>query len=123
MGSGPSRARPLAVQIGDVHLFLSSADVHMLADAINRLIDGMLKSHTGIAAPPESAGSLHAYVAELQELRQACVRTSGSWADPPLKLDRGERRLLRMVLADITGYQRGDLTPGLRQLRQLIIGQ
>jgi hypothetical protein len=66
------------VQIGDVHLFLSSADVSMLADAINRLIEGMLKSHTGIHAPPESAGSLQAYVAELQELQQAFVPTSGS---------------------------------------------
>ena len=100
--SAADRRRPAVPELGRRAL---------LADAINRLIDGMLKSHTGIAAPPESAGSLHAYVAELQELRQACVRTSGSWADPPLKLDRGERRLLRMVLADITGYQRGDLTP------------
>ncbi len=94
MGSGPSRVvRPLAVQIGDVHLFLSSADVSMLADAINRLIEGMLKSRTGIAAHPESAGSLQAYVEELQELRRAVVRTSGSLADLPLRPDLGERRL------------------------------
>jgi hypothetical protein len=123
MASGPSRVRWLAVQIGDVHLFLSSTDVRMLADAINRLIDGMLRSRTGIAASPESAGSLHAYVAELQELRQVFLRTSGSLAGPPLKLDRGESRLLRMVLADITGYQRDDLTQSLRQVRQLLLAR
>jgi hypothetical protein len=36
------------------------------------------------------------------------------------EVTRDRARLLREVLADITGYQRGDLTPGLRDLRRLL---
>jgi hypothetical protein len=120
MSSQPSRVRWLAVQVGAEHLFLSSADVAALVEAIDRLTEGMLKSHTGITAPPDIAGALQDSIRALHELRQAIVRTSGSLADPPLKLERSQKGLLRTVLADITGYQRGDLTPGLRQLRQLL---
>jgi hypothetical protein len=34
--------------------------------------------------------------------------------------DASERRLLRGVLSDITGYQRGELTEPLRDLRDLL---
>ena len=44
---------------------------------------------------------------------------SGSPLDP-FKLGVAERGLLRGVLSDITGYQRGDLTPALRELRQVV---
>jgi hypothetical protein len=108
------------VQVGDVHLVLSSADVTALASGFDRLVEGMVRSHSEVAARPGMADALQAHLSDLQELRQAFVRSSGSLADPPLELDRGKARLVRSVLADITGYQRGDLTPGLRQLRELI---
>jgi hypothetical protein len=120
MASQPSRVRPLAVQVGDVHLFLSSGDVELLLDGIDRLMAGMVKSHATSAGRPGVAEALQAHIADLEGLRQVFSRPSVSLADPPLKLDRGEARLVRSVLADIDGYQRGDLTPGLRELRQLV---
>lgn len=105
------RVRPLSVQIGGLHLVLSSGDLKVLVDTIDRLVEQMLESRaTGVLDDVEA----------LQKLRQTFTNSSGSLADPPLRLDKTEIRLVRALLDDITGYRRGDLTPGLRQLRQLL---
>lgn len=119
MTSGSLRARPRAVQIGDVHLFLDAGDVNCLVGGIDRLIEGMLRSN-GSTEQPGMAEAVQSHIADLEQLRRGFAQPSGTLADPPLQLDPRRARLVRSVLADITGYQRGDLTPGLRDLRQLI---
>jgi hypothetical protein len=99
-------------------MFLPSADVSLLIEAIDRMMEGMRSSHSGTGKPVRTE-ALQAHLAELNELRAALLRPSGPLADP-LKLDQAQERLLRAVLADITGYQRADLTPSLKELRQLL---
>ena len=72
---------------------------------IDALVDGPHASHLG----------------ELGTLRDELVAASSSLFAPPLRIEGDEARLLRNVLLDLTGYQRVELTPGLRELQQLLL--
>jgi len=114
-----AETRPLALQVGDGELLLVASDVNVLLDAIERLAEGMRESFLHHQQP----GVLEALLtrsAELESLQDALATPARSLADPPLEITRVRARLLREVLADITGYQRGELTPGLRDLRRVL---
>jgi len=114
-----AETRPLALQVGDGELLLVASDVNVLLDAIERLAEGMRESCLYHQQP----GVLEALLtrsAELESLQDALATPARSLADPPLEITRVRARLLREVLADITGYQRGELTPGLRDLRRVL---
>jgi hypothetical protein len=111
--------RPLALQVGDGEIVLVASDVSVLLDAIERLGDGMRESFLH-HRQPGVLDALHAQAEQLESLQDALTTPNRSLAHPPLEVTRDRARLLREVLADITGYQRGDLTPGLRDLRRLL---
>jgi hypothetical protein len=114
-----NETRPLALQAGDAEIVLVASDVNVLLGAIERLGGGMRESFLH-HRQPGVLEALHARASELESLERALATQARSLADPPLEVTRDRARLLREVLADITGYQRGDLTPGLRDLRRLI---
>ena len=119
MNVASAETRPLALQVGDGELLLVASDVNVLLDAIERLAEGMRESCLYHQQP----GVLEALLtrsAELESLQDALATPARSLADPPLEITRVRARLLREVLADITGYQRGELTPGLRDLRRVL---
>ena len=119
MNVASAETRPLALQVGDGELILVASDVNVLLDAIERLAEGMRESCLYHQQP----GVLEALLtrsAELESLQDALATPARSLADPPLEITRVRARLLREVLADITGYQRGELTPGLRDLRRVL---
>jgi hypothetical protein len=119
MESGSRRTKPLPVRIGSVNLILVAADVNLLIEAAERLAQGMQQTHEreGHAGTAES---LRLHLAELESLQEALASACGSLADPPLEISRERARLLRQVMADVTGYQRGELTVPLRELRQIL---
>jgi hypothetical protein len=114
--------RPLVLQVGDGEIVLVASDVSVLLDAIERLADGMRESFLH-HQQPGVLEALRAQAAQLESLRDALATPNRSLLDPPLEVTHDRARLLREVLADITGYQRGDLTPGLRDLRRLLSEQ
>ena len=119
MNVASAETRPLALQVGDGELLLVASDVNVLLDAIERLAEGMRESCLHHQQP----GVLEALLtrsAELESLQDALATPARSLADPPLEITRVRARLLREVLAEITGYQRGELTPGLRDLRRVL---
>jgi hypothetical protein len=66
-----------------------------------------------------TAESQRLHLAELESLQEALASAAGSLADPPLAITRERARLLRQVMADVTGYQSGELTVSLRPRKRL----
>src|SRR5437868_12897677 len=107
MDPAPRRVRTLSIKVGDVHLILPAHDVNLLIDGIARLAEGVRKAHLGRDVRHGTAEALESHLGELHALQEALSVTAHSLADPPLEITRQQNRLLRQVLADITGYQRG----------------
>lgn len=99
------RERPLSLRLAAGSIALSAGDVNLVLQGIDALVDGPHPSRLG----------------ELRTLRDE-LATGSSWLfAPPLRIGPDEARLLRNVLLDLTGYQRVELTPGLRELQQLLL--
>jgi hypothetical protein len=84
------RSGPLVVRVGEDELIL-------LAEDVDTIVAGAVEA---LAVLLESSGT--------------------RLNDPPVELDRDRARLMRQILADIEGYQRRELSPVLRDLRQLV---
>jgi hypothetical protein len=113
------RFRTLLVARGELHVSLRAGDIDALVDAIDLMVDGVRKAYAREEDRPGFAETLEAHVGDLEGLRRKLVasfRQRGSIWSPAVS----EASLLRSVLSDITGYQRGDLTPGLRELREIL---
>lgn len=117
--SAPPRRGPLVVRVGDDELIL-------LADDVTAIVAGAGKLAEATRESSKRASSIHAReVAErviegLEELTVLLESSGTRLNDPPVDLDRDRVRLMRQVLADIEGYQRLELSPALRDLRQLV---
>ena len=113
------RTRPLPVLVDD-------EEVILLADDVNALIESADKLVASTHASLERAGQRHLHevaqrsLDELEELTELLSTAALRFGDPPLELDADRTRVLRKVLADISGYQRRELTPGLQELRTLV---
>jgi hypothetical protein len=112
------RTRPLALLIGDEELILLGDDVNALVESIDKLIaatyEALRRSGADASRIEASEHAIKVY-GELAEV----LSTSGSrLGDPPVEVDRERARLLRQVVADLDGYQRRELTPGLLDLRK-----
>ena len=99
------RERPLSLRLAAGSIALSAGDVNLVLRGIDALVDGPHPSRLG----------------ELGTLREELVTASSSLFAPPLRIGVDEARLLRNVLLDLTGYQRVELTSGLRELQQLLL--
>jgi hypothetical protein len=113
------RARPLPVLVGGVEVILLAEDVNVLLESVDNLVASTHKSL-------ERAGATRLHevaqrsIDELEELGDRLATAGGRLGDPPLEIDQDRSRVMRKVLADIDGYQRRELTPGLRELRTLL---
>jgi hypothetical protein len=118
MASAVGQKRSLPIEFGGEYTLLPAHDAARLLESIGAMIEGMQR-----ASAAESRASfteaLRAYVREVEALQAKLAGFSGS-ALQPLKMEEPEARLLRRVLADLTGYQRGELTPALRELREIL---
>jgi hypothetical protein len=111
--------RMLVVKRGELHVSLSPNDVELLVQAIDVMVEGVRRAYAREEERPGFAETLEAHVVDLDGLRRKLIASSGThlrpWSPGP-----AEAGLLRGVLSDITGYQRGDLTAGLRELRVIL---
>jgi len=108
------RTRPLPVLIGGVEVILLAEDVNALLESVDNLVATTYRSLERAGANLEIGQKS---IDELEELGDALATSGGRLGDPPVEIDGDRSRVLRKVLADIDGYQRRELTPGLRDLR------
>jgi hypothetical protein len=111
------RSRPLPVLVGGVEVILLAEDVNALLQSVDNLVASTYKSLERAGASLEVG---QRSIDELEELGRELATSGGRLGDPPLEIDRDSSRVMRKVLADIDGYQRRELTPGLRELRALL---
>ena len=125
IANGPDQARrngPLVVRVGDAELIL-------LADDVAAIVVGADKLAAATRESSQRAASSHArevaeQVIDALAALTALLESSGTrLTDPPVELDRDRARLMRQILADIEGYQRRELSPVLRDLRQLVAAE
>lgn len=111
------RSRPLPVLVGGVEVILLAEDVNALLESVDNLVASTHKSLERAGASLEIG---QRSIDELEDLGNRLSTSGGRLGDPPLELDGDRSRVMRKVLADIDGYQRRELTPGLRELRALL---
>jgi hypothetical protein len=111
-----SRQRPLALSVAGREIVLLANDANLLIAAGERLLasitEQMQRGGAGASgATPEAVAALDAFIGSLAEAAQTI-------ADPPLRIEEAaDIVLLRRLLTELKGYQRGEITPGLRELR------
>lgn len=112
-----ARTRPLPLLVGEDEVILLADDVNQLVESADKLVAATYESL-------KRAGGEHSHDAsqkaidELEAIREALTSGGLRFDDPPVEVDRDRARVLRQLLADIDGYQRRELTPGLRDLRR-----
>jgi hypothetical protein len=113
------RQRPLPIEVGDRHVLLPASDAEFLIGAIDAMVRGVERAPAGAGRGGRSSAAVYAHLNELMSLRERLASWSGSLLEP-VRLDTSQSRLLRGVLSDVTGYQRGELTEPLRELRRVL---
>ena len=112
------RTRPLAVLIGSDELILLGDDVNALLESVDKLVAATYESLRRSGADDSRVEVSQHAIAELEALGEALTTSGARLADPPVEIDHERARLLKKVLADLDGYQRRELTPGLVELRR-----
>lgn len=112
------RTRPLALLIGSDELILLGDDVNAIVESLDKLIASTYEALRRLGADGNRVEITEHAVLELDELAVLLTTAGSRLGDPPVEIDRERSRLLRQALADLDGYQRRELTPGLLDLRQ-----
>ena len=112
------RTRPLALLIGDEELILLGDDVNALVESIDKLIAATYEALRRSAADASRIEASERAIKDYDELAEVLSTSGSRLGDPPVEIDRERARLLRQVVADLDGYQRRELTPGLLDLRK-----
>ena len=112
------RARPLALLIAGDELILLGDDVNALVDSIDKLIAATYDALRRSGANDSRIEVSQQAITEYEELAVVLSTSGARLGDPPVEIDRERARLLRQVVADLDGYQRRELTPGLLDLRK-----
>jgi hypothetical protein len=117
--SGPSAGRrttALVVAAGDHEVVLLPDDVNTLMAAMDRLVDGVTATIERTHQRPAEAEVTRKALENVGSLRDVLGSSTSRLTEPPVEITRETARLLRQVMADLSGYQRHDLTRGLRDL-------
>jgi hypothetical protein len=112
------RTRPLALLIAGDELILLGDDVNALVESIDKLIAATYEALRRSGANDSRIEVSQHAIAEYEELAVVLSTSGARLGDPPVEIDRERARLLRQVVADLDGYQRRELTPGLLDLRK-----
>ena len=117
MNSG-TRHGPLALWIGGAELTLLADDVNTLIEAAH-LWSASLTQQREQARHERAEGSaaFEPILETLTSLRETLATAPSGLLDPPLRVDDAQAHLLRQLLDEMVGYQRRELTRGLAQLK------
>lgn len=112
------RTRPLALLIDGDELILLGDDVNALVQSLDKLIATTYEALRRSGADAGRVESSQQAIDDLDGLAGLLSTAGSRLGDPPVEIDRERGRLLRQAVADLDGYQRRELTPGLLDLRQ-----
>lgn len=112
------RTRPLPLLIGGDELILLGDDVNSLIESIDKLIAATYDALRRAGANDSRIEISQQAITEYEELAVVLSTAEARLGDPPVEIDAERARLLRQVVADLDGYQRRELTPGLLDLRK-----
>jgi hypothetical protein len=109
------RTRPLPLRVGDGEVILLADDVNQLVESADKLVAATYESLKRSGAEHDVSQKA---IDELESISEVLTTEGLRFGDPPVEVDRDRARVLRQLLADIDGYQRRELTPGLLDLRR-----
>ena len=108
------RTSPLALRAGGHEVVLLPADVNTLIAGMDRLVE-TVTAKLEHAAPADAEVPRRA-LEGVFTLRGLLEASTSRLTDPPVEITRETARVLRQVMGDLSGYQKSDLTRGLREL-------
>jgi hypothetical protein len=116
--SSRQRSGPLTLGVGQSELTLTSSDVNALISAMEAWRHMLTKQLDQLARDkPQALEAATRRIGRLQRLEEVLVGKSSRLSDPPLALDADQAILVQETLGELTGYQRGELTGSLRELK------
>jgi hypothetical protein len=105
----------LPLRVGDGEVILLADDVNQLVESADKLVAATYESLKRAGGEHEVSQKA---IDELESISEVLTTEGLGFGDPPVDVDRDRARILRQLLADIDGYQRRELTPGLLDLRR-----
>jgi hypothetical protein len=112
------RRGPLTLRIGASELTLSSSDVNALLEAIQAWRRAERKRLAQLARDePQMLESATRRIGRLEQLEELLIHAPSRLSDPPVELNADQARLVLETLGELSGYQRGEITGGLRELK------
>jgi hypothetical protein len=115
------RRQSLALRAGEREVVLLPDDVNTLIDGIDRLVDAV-NARIDRSHRPHEPHVSRDVLERVEALRGVLGASTSKLTDPAVEITREDARLLRQVMADISGYQRSDLTRGLIDLSLALDG-
>jgi hypothetical protein len=112
------RSDPLTIGVGQSEFTLTSSEVNALISGMEAWRHSLKRQLEQIARDkPQAIEAATRRIGRLERLEDVLVGTSSRLSDPPLELDADQATLVEETLGELTGYQRGELTGGLRELK------
>ena len=118
---GLRRSGPLTILVGQTELTLVSSEVNILIDgmkewrqALSRQLDQVRRDK------PQALEATTRRIGRIEQLEELLAGKSSRLGDPPLVFDADQTDLVQETLGEISGYQRGELTGGLKDLRMAL---
>jgi hypothetical protein len=115
------RSGPLTILVGQVELTLVSSEVNTLIDGmrewrqmLSRQLDQLRRDK------PQALEATTRRIGRIEQLEELLAGKSSRLGDPPLMFDADQTDLVQETLGEISGYQRGELTGGLKDLRMAL---
>jgi hypothetical protein len=109
------------VRVGETDVTLTSLDANALIDGIEawrRSLKKQLDQH--LRDKPETLQAGTRRIGRLEQLESVLVSAPSGLSDPSVELDDEQAKLLLDALGELTGYQRGELSNGLRELKLVL---
>jgi hypothetical protein len=115
------RNGPLTLHFDDGEVTLTGSDANALIDAIEawrQSLKQRLAEHEHDR--PERLEVTARSIDTLARLEDLLATTPSRLSDPPLELDQEQANHVLQTLNELSGYQRGELSPGLTELRRAV---
>ena len=119
-GEQPSARRngPLTLGLGGSELTLTGSEVNALISGMEAWRHSLKRQLEQIARDkPQAMEAATRRIGRLEQLEDVLAGTASGLSDPPLELDDDQATLVQETLGELTGYQRRELTGGLRELK------
>jgi len=115
------RSGPLTILVGQTELTLVSSEVNVLIDGMREWRQMLARQLEQVRRDkPQALEATTRRIGRIEQLEELLAGTSSRLGDAPLTFDADQSDLVQETLGEISGYQRGELTGGLKDLRMAL---